>query len=205
MTQTVRLLLFRFAILLPAMLLLWRLVLLKPLLAVSRGVAEVSFSLLPGSGSAELITLDGKGDWIVHASLLFREREVTRQTGLQSPGVRTPLQMLQCFSLCLPIFWALALVTWPGKRVLRVLGLGTFVLAIMSQLSLMAFVAYWTNQFFFVASSPFWMYLLKVTAYCSIDVVPYAVPLALVILLDPEMRRLVCGESTLQTRKRQRS
>ena len=113
-----------FLILLPSLLVLWRLVLLEPLQALSRGAIQGVFSLLPfpGSRSAELITVDSNnGDWVVHASLLlWPEREITVQlAGAHEAGVRVQPVMLQCFSLCLPIFWALALAVWPGKQLFR--------------------------------------------------------------------------------------
>jgi hypothetical protein len=192
-----------FAVLLGALLVLWRLVLLEPLLTMSRGAIQSVFSLLPypGSGSAELITVDsGNGDWVVHASLLLLpERAITTQlAGLRDAGVRTQPVMLQCFSLSLPIFWALALAAWPGKPLGRVLGIGTPLLVIVNQLSLLLFVAYWTNRYFVVASSPWTEFCLNLAGYFALNVAPYATPLILVIWLDRRLRSLVFGGSTPQ-------
>ncbi|SPF45177.1 membrane hypothetical protein [Candidatus Sulfopaludibacter sp. SbA4] len=187
-----------FVILLATMLLLWRLVLLKPMLALSRDIVEVSFSLLPSAGSAELITMDSNGDWIVRASLLFPAREATRQASMGEVGVRTSRKMLQCFSLCFPIFWALALAAWPGRRVWPVLGMGTLLLTITSQLSLVLFLAYWINNFYVVASTPWGTFWMKLAGNCTMDVIPYAAPLLLIIWLDRGLRSLVFGESKPQ-------
>src|ERR1017187_6825358 len=187
-----------FLILLPSLLVLWKLLLLEPLEALSRGAIQGVFSLLPfpGSGSAELITVDrGNGDWIVHASLLLLpEREITVQiAGANEAGVRMQPVMLQCFSLGLPIFWALALAVWPGKRLWRVLGIGTLLLAIISQVSLMLFLAYWTDRYFVVASSTWSEFWLQLAGYLTLNLVPYATPLVLVISLHRRLRALVFG------------
>lgn len=191
--------LVQFVILLAAMLLLWHVVLLEPLLALSRGAIEVSFSLLPlpGGSSAELIRVDSNGDWIVLAPhLLLPEREITRQAfGSREAGVRIQRELLPTLSLCLPIFWALALAARPGKRFGRVLGIGTLLLAIISQLSLVVFLAYWTDNYFVVASSPWTRFGLQVIEYLSLNVVPYAAPLVVVISLDRGLRSLLFGES----------
>jgi hypothetical protein len=194
-----------FVILLATMLLLWRVVLLKPLLALSRGAIQVCFRLLPlpASGSAELITVDSSnGDWIVHGSLLLlREREITQQlAGSRDAGVRTQPVMLQIFSLSLPIFWALVLPVWPGKRIWRILGAGTLLLAAISELSLVLFLAYWTNRYFVVASAPWSEYCLQVAGYCTLNLVPYAAPLVLVIWLHRGLRSLVFGGPKWQKR-----
>lgn len=187
-----------FLILLPSLLVLWRLVLLEPLKALSRGAIQGVFSLLPfpGSGSAELITVDSNnGDWVVHASLLlWQEREITVQlAGAHEAGVRVQPVMLQCFSLCLPIFWALALAVWPGKQLFRVLGIGTLLLAIISEASLVLFLAYWSDRYFVVASSTWAEFWLQLAGYLTLNVVPYATPLVLVIGLHQRLRALVFG------------
>jgi len=185
-----------FVIILPTMLVLWRLVLLRPMLAVSRDVVEVSFSLLPGVGSAEFITMDSNGDWIVRASLLFPARERTRQASRGEVGLRASREMLQSFSLCFPVFWALTLAAWPGRRLWPVLGMGSLLLTLTSQLSLVLFLAYWINNFYVVASTPWGTFWLTLAGNCTIDVVPYATPLLLIIWLDRGLRSLVFREST---------
>jgi hypothetical protein len=194
-----------FVILLATTLLLWRLVLLTPLKALSRGAIQVCFRLLPlpGSGSTELITVDSAtGDWIVHGSLLLlRERDITQElAGSSDAGVRMQPAMLQLFSLSLPIYWALALPVWPDKRLWRVLGTGTLLLAVISELSLVLFLAYWINRYFVVASAPWSDFCLRFAGYFTLNVVPYAAPLAMVIWLHPGLRSLVFGGPTWQTR-----
>jgi hypothetical protein len=171
------------------------------MLALSRDVMEVADSLLPSARTdpAEFITADGQGDWIVRAALLFQAREVTRQTALREPDVRTPRRILQSFSLAFPIFWALALAVGSGKRLAPVLGLGTLLLIIVSQLSLVLFLAYWINIFYVVAQSSWAGFLLHMGGYCAINVIPYAAPLALIIWLDPRLRSRVLGGSIPQT------
>jgi len=168
------------------------------MLALSRDVTEVSFSLLSSAGSAELITIDSNGNWIVRASLLFPARETTRQTGPGEVGVRTSRKMLQCFSVCFPIFWALALAARPGRRLWPVLGMGTLLLTITSQLSVMLYLAYWINNFYVVASTPRGTFWVTLAGNCTIDVIPYAIPLLLIISLDRRLRSLVFGESKQQ-------
>ncbi len=187
-----------FLVLLAAMLIFWRLVLLQPLESIQRSVIQVCFRVLPfpGSGSNELITVDnGNGDWIAHASLLLLpEREVTRQlAGAQEAGVRLQPAMLQLFSLCLPLYWAMSLAVWPGKEVWRVLGIGTLVLAAVAELSLIIFLAHWVNRYFVVASSPWGEFCLQSAGYFTLNVVPYAAPLVVVIWLHRRLRSLVFG------------
>jgi hypothetical protein len=190
-----------FVLFFAATLLLWRLVLLSPMLALSRDVMEASFSLLASArtDAAELITADGNGDWIVRASLLFQPRQVTRQTALPEPDVRTPRRILQSFSLAFPIFWALALAVGSGKRLGPVLGLGTLLLTIVSQLSLVVFLAYWINFFYVVTQSPLTGFLLHMGGYCALNVIPYAAPLVLIIWLEPRLRSQLLGGSIPQT------
>lgn len=187
-----------FLILLASLLPLWKLVLLQPMMALSRGAIQGSFHLLPfpESASGELITVDtGNGDWIVHASLLLLpEREITKQiAGLHEAGVRMQPVMLQCFSVCLPIFWALALAVWPGRHFWRVLGIGTLLLAVISEASLVLFLAYWTDRYFVVASSTWTQFCLQLAGYLTLNVVPYATPVVLVIWLHRRLRSLVFG------------
>jgi hypothetical protein len=192
-----------FVVLLASTLLLWRLVLLPPLLTLSRGAIQSLFRLLPfpGSGSAELISVDGSnGDWVVHASLLsLSERDLTKQiAGSHEAGVRVQPVMLQCFSVSLPIFWSLALAAWPGKELGRILGVGTLLLVVVNELSLMLFLAHWSNRYFVVAASPWPAFFLQLAGYCALNVIPYATPLILVISLDRGLRLRVFGESTIR-------
>jgi hypothetical protein len=187
-----------FLILLVCLLAFWRLVLLEPLKVLSRDAFQGIFSLLPfpNSGNAQLITVDSaNGDWVVHASLLgLTEREITIQiAGAQEAGVRVQPVMIQCFSLSLPIFWALALAVWPGKDLWRVLGIGTLLVAIISQLSLLLFLAYMTDRYFVVASSTWSQFLLQLAGYLTLNMVPYATPVILVIWLHRRLRELVFG------------
>lgn len=176
-----------FGILLSAALALWRLVLLKPLLALSRDVVDISFSLLVGVSSAGYVTVDSGGDWIVHDPLRFPE-----------PRIAVALEGLQCFSMCLPIFWALALAARPGQRLWRVLGLGTLLLVVVSQLSLVLFLVYDANPSFGMVSAPWAVFLLHVAGYCTLNVVPYAAPLMMVMWLDRNLRAQVFPEPTPQ-------
>ena len=68
----------------------------------------MSFSLLPGAGPAEVVTVDSKGDWTVRPSALTNKETVALRSGLQQ------------FSVCLPIFWALTVAT--GLRLQRLCG-----------------------------------------------------------------------------------
>jgi hypothetical protein len=185
-----------FAILMASLLVFWRLVLLKPALDFERGAIQACFRVLPlaSSGSGELITLDPQnGDWVVHASLLhLPEREVTRQiAGAQDAGVRTQPVMLQCFSVCFPLFWAVTLAVWPGKEAWRILGIGTLALAIVSEVALILFVAYWTDRYFVVAASRGGEFFLQLVGYCALNVIPYATPLIMAVWLHRRLQAWV--------------
>jgi hypothetical protein len=190
-----------FLLLLLSLLLLWKFVLLQPVLVLSRQAIEKSFSLLPcpKSGAAQLITVDpANHDWVIHAALLLlTPREITVQlAGDHEAGVRVQPPNLECFHLCLPIFWALVFPVWPGKQLWRILGIGTLVLAIVAQVSLMLFLAYWLNRYFVVAASVWWQFWLNFAGYCTVSVVPYAAPVVLIIVLHRRLRALVFGGST---------
>jgi hypothetical protein len=194
-----------FPILLVAFLALWRLVLLTPLLEASRSIIQGCFRVLPfpGSSTGELVTVDPRnGDWIVHASLLLLpEREITKQIAAgHEAGVRTPPVMLQCFTLSLPIFWALSLTVWPGKRLWRILGIGTAVLAAVSLVTLVIFLAYWTDRYFVVASALWGEFLVQLGGYLTLNVVPYITPLIVVIWLHRRLRSWVFGVFQSQIR-----
>ncbi len=194
-----------FPILLIAFLVLWRLVLLTPLLDGYRGIIQSCFRILPfpASSTSELITVDPQnGDWIVHASLLLLpERDITKQIAAgHEAGVRTPPVMLQCFTLSLPIFWALTLTVWPGKRVWRILGIGTAVLAAVSLFTLVIFLAYWTDRYFVVASTLWAEFLVQLAGYLTLNVTPYLTPLIAVMWLHRRLRSLVFGVFQAQIR-----
>ncbi|HLK65923.1 MAG TPA: hypothetical protein VKU19_20955 [Bryobacteraceae bacterium] len=187
-----------FAALLVCALVLWKLVLLTPLLDFSRTVIQVCFRALPfpESQTQQLITVDnGNGDWVVHASYLhLAERDITKQiAGEHEAGVRTQPVMLQVFSLSLPFFWALSLAVWPGKQAARILGLGTLLQLLISQIAMIFFLAYWTDRYFVVASALWSEFLLQLTGYCALNVVPYAAPLITVIWLHQRLRVWVFG------------
>ena len=194
-----------FPILLVAFLVFWRLALLTPLLEAYRGIIQGCFRVLPfpGSSTSELITVDPQnGDWIVHASLLLLpEREITKQIAAgHEAGVRTQPVMLQCFTLSLPIFWALSLAVWPGKRLWRILGIGTAVLAASSLLTLVIFLAYWTDRYFVVASALWGEFLVQLAGYLTLNVTPYLTPLVVVIWLHRRLRSWVFGVFQSQIR-----
>jgi hypothetical protein len=188
-----------FVILLVATILFWKIVLLKPLNAMLRGVSELSFSLLPGGGSTEIITVDANGDWLIHASVLFRPRPVAQhnlQPNADPQIVRTPYQWFPALTLALPIFWAIALAVRPGKGVWRILGIGTLSLTLLSLFSAVLYLANWTNQFYEVLSWPPASFLLETTGYTLMSVAPYAAPLVVIMWLDRTLRSRVFGEST---------
>jgi hypothetical protein len=194
-----------FPILLVAFLVLWRLVLLTPLLDAYRGIIQGCFRALPfpASSTSELITVDPQnGDWIVHASLLLLpEREITKQIAAgHEVGVRTQPVMLQCFTLSLPIFWSLSLTVWPGKRLWRILGIGTAVIAASSLLMLVIFLAYWTDRYFVVASAQWGEFLVQLAGYLMLNVTPYLTPLVVVIWLHRRLRGWVFGVFQSQIR-----
>lgn len=177
-----------FLLLLVPMLTFWRLVLLRPLLTLSFSAVDASFSLLLGNHSEGYVTLaNSRGDWTVHDPLLSPQ-----------PQISAPVEALQCFSLCLPIFWALALAPGFSQRVWRVLGLGTLLLVIVSQLSIVLFVVYQANQYFGIVSAAWAVFLLHLAGYCSVAVVPYAAPLLIFIWLDRNLRAQVFREPIQQ-------
>ena len=166
-------------------LLLWRYVLEKPLLEMSQAVVEVSFALLPGAGTDEVVTVDGNGDWLVYPAALVRKKATMSRSGLR------------CFSVSLPTFWALALGVSRKTSLWRVLGSGTLLLTIVSQLSVVLYVACWA--LYDAGRWPTATPLLNAAAYFLVDVVPYAFPPAVLIWLDSGLRSLVFGESRQKT------
>jgi hypothetical protein len=188
----------RFLPLLFANLLLWRLVLVTPLLDMLRLGVEISFSLLHTRGAISYVSVDHGGDWIVHPSGLFPEREMARRAGLTDPVMRAPRQTLQVLTISLPLFWALALAAWPHKQFLRVFGVGTLLLVSIAQVSVVVLLAYWINQRLLIASSAWGNFCLMVAGNLVVQVVPFAAPVIFVIWLDEELRWMVFGASTPQ-------
>jgi hypothetical protein len=174
-----------FVPLLIAALLLWRLVFLAPLLELSRVVVEVSFSLLPGAGPAEVVSVDSKGDWTVRPSAITSRETVVLRSGLQQ------------FSVCLPIFWALTVAAgFSLQKLGRILGIGTLILMISSQISVVLFLV--CDVLSTVVSSHAALSMINMVHYCLGWVVPYASPLVQLIWLDRQLRELVFGESRTQ-------
>lgn len=190
--------LVRFLPLLVGTLLVWRFLLLSPLLDCSRAGVETFFHLIPGDSMGH-IRVENQGDWIVYPPGPPPERGAVQKAGLLTElGVRMPRGMLQCFSLSLPIFWALVLATYPHQRSGRLWGIGSLVLVGISAVSLLVYLAYWSNNLFVIVSSALGNYLLTLAGKLGFGVVPYAAPLVLVIWLDPELRLAVFGESKPQ-------
>ncbi len=182
------------------MLVVWWWVLLSPMLAGLRLSTGAVLWLTPGGRTASGVIIQPDGDWLVRVPLpgfLAKQDAVQRAYGRKpgAPPVNVRSFRLtigetipKFFTLGFPLFWALVLATPYSRRVWRVLAIGTGLLAILAQLSLLVYVAYSivTNLQLVTSSVP--ATLWRSVEYLNVNVVPYVAPLLLAAWLHTDLR-----------------
>jgi hypothetical protein len=183
--------LLRASVLLAAMLLLWWLTLVNPLLAVLRLGADLPLRCLPGATRDAAVRVLPTGDWSFRVSV--PSSLLNPSTGSQAPRYRgiqleLPQSSLVRFTLAFPVFWALVLCDPDGRRVWRSLGLGTAAIAAISLMQVFVFVGYTIETTLHLIRSGFAVWLLDYVNYMNSWLITYTVPFCVALWIHRRLR-----------------
>lgn len=187
-----------------AMLTVWWWLLVSPMLAGLRLTTSAILWLMPGGRSASGVTLQPDGDWAVRVPLpeflvsqQAIQRAYSRVMGAPKPvNVRSfrlaiADRVPTFFTLGFPLFWALAVAGPLSRRVWRVLAIGTALLAVLTQLSLLIYIAYAIETTLQLVTSGLAAGLWRAVEYLNVNVVPYVAPLLLAAWLHRDLRQQI--------------
>jgi hypothetical protein len=156
--------------------------------------------LMPGGGGASGVILQPDGDWLLRIPLpgfLTKQDAVQRAYGRKpgAPPVNVRAFRLTIadriptfFTLGFPLFWALVLAAPRSRRLWRVLAIGTGLLAVLAQLSLLLYAAYSIETTLKLATSAVSTALWNGVEYLNVNVAPYVAPLLLAAWLHTGLR-----------------
>jgi hypothetical protein len=178
----------------------WWWLLLSPMMAGLRVSTAAVLWLLPGGRTASGVMLQPDGDWQLRVPLpgwLARQDAVQKAYG-RAPGA-PPVNVRSFrltiaeriptfFTLGFPLFWALALAAPRTRQWGRVLGIGTALLAVLAQLSLLTYTAYSIVANLHLATSAAATTFWRSIEYLNVNVVPYVAPLLLAAWLHAGLR-----------------
>ena len=192
--------LLRGLVLLPAMLALWWLLLLNPLLAMLRASAEIALRALPRAGALTRITEETGGDWAIRMPLP-NPLEATAQQMFgsnQARPVRTRFLTLRLprgsiirFTMSMPLFWAIVLAAPLSRRTARAVVAGSALLAVLALLSGALFVVCTIHQQIPLVSSRAGAFALDLSHYLNVDALPYLAAIVLAFWLHADLRSQV--------------
>jgi len=192
--------LLRGLVLLPAMLALWWLLLLNPLLDMLRVSAQLALRALPRAGALTRITEEAGGDWAIRMPLPSPlETTAQRMFGAnQTQPVKTrfltlrlPRQAFIRFTMAMPLFWAIVLAAPLSRRTVRAVLAGSALLAVLALLTGALFVAYTIHQQIPLVLSRAGVFLLKFSHYLNTDALPYLAAIVLAFWLHADLRSQV--------------
>jgi hypothetical protein len=195
---------FRFLLrgssLLLALLALWWWVLLTPMLGGMRVATDLILRTLPGGSSVGSVTLGSGKDWVLRVPMpaaLANQDSVQRAFG-RAPGA--PAVKVRSFKLAIaegiptffllsfPLFWALVLAAPRMRRLGRVVAIGTGLLALLAELSLLLYTAFSIEINLHLVTSSAAAAIWRGAEYLNVNVVPYLVPLLLAVWLHEGLR-----------------
>ncbi|HUB77155.1 MAG TPA: hypothetical protein VMB03_00095 [Bryobacteraceae bacterium] len=178
----------------------WWWLLLSPMLAGLRITTRAALWVLPGGRSASGVAVEPDGDWSLRVPLpqfLAKQERVQRAYG-RVPGA-PPVNVRSFrliignriptfFTLGFPLFWTLVIAGPRSRRLWRVLGAGSALLAILAQLSLLLYAWYSVQATLGLQTSPTATAVWNAVEYLNVNVAPYAAPLFFAAWLDVELR-----------------
>jgi hypothetical protein len=192
--------LLRGMVLLPAMLALWWLLLLNPLLDMLRVSAELALRALPRAGALTRITEETGGDWAIRMPLpnpleaaaqqMFGSNQ-KRQVKTRFLTLRLPRRLFIRFTMAMPLFWAIVLAAPVSRRTARAMVAGSALLAVLALLSSALFVAHTLHQQIPLVSSRAGVFLLDFSHYLNTDALPYVAAIVLALWLHADLRSQV--------------
>ena len=192
--------LLRGSALLLAMLAVWWWLLLSPMLAGLRLSTGAILWLLPGGRAASGVTVEPNGDWMLRvpipqsvANLEAVQRAYGRAPGAPRVLVRSIKlaiadRLPTFFTLGFPLFWALVLAAGRTPRLWRAVGIGTALLALVAQLSLLLYTAYSIQANLHLVTSPLAVALWNGAEYLNVNVAPYVAPIVIAPWLHTALR-----------------
>lgn len=179
---------------------LWWWVLLSPMLVGLRLSTDAILWLLPGGRSASGVMVEPNGDWMVRVPIpesVAQQDAVQRAYG-RAPGA-PPVKVRSFklaiadriptfFTLGFPLFWALMLAAPRTPPLWRVAAIGTGLLALLAQLSLLLYTAYSIETNLKLATSAPAVTLWNAAEYLNVNVVPYLAPMLIAPWLHTALR-----------------
>ena len=182
---------------------LWWWVLLGPMLAGLRFSTGLALWLLPGGGSAPGVIIAPNGDWILRVPIpgFVAKQDAVQQAYGRVPG-QPPVKVRSFrltiadriptfFTLGFPLFWALMLAAPRSRVVWRALGIGTALLAVLAQLSLLLYAVYSIETTLRLATVGLAATLWSAAEYLNINVAPYLAPLLIAPWLHKGLREQI--------------
>jgi hypothetical protein len=178
----------------------WWWLLLSPMLAGLRLSTRVLLWVMPGGSSASGVTVQPDSDWLLRIPLpgfLARQDAVQRAYG-RAPGA-PPVNIRSFrlvigeriptfFTLGFPLFWALVLAAPRSRRLWRVVAIGSALLALLAQLSLLFYAAFSIETNLHLATSAAASAIWSAVEYLNVNVAPYLAPVLLAAWLHTELR-----------------
>jgi len=195
--------LLRGLVLLPAMLALWWLLLLNPLLDILRVSAQLALRALPRAGALTQITAEAGGDWAIRMPLPSPlETAAQRMFAVQRTQpvkprfltLRLPRQAFIRFTMAMPLFWAIVLAAPLSRRTARAVAGGKALLAGLALLEGALFLAYTIHQQIPLVASRAGVFLLSFSHYLNTDALPYLAAIVLAFWLHADLRSLVFSQ-----------
>jgi hypothetical protein len=190
---------------------LWWWVLLSPMLAGLRLSTGAVLWMLPGGRSTSGVTVETGGEWMVRVPIpefVAKQDAVQRAYG-RAPGA-APVKVRSFklevadrvptfFTLSFPLFWALVLAAGRTPRLWRVLAMGTVLLALLAQLSLLVYTAYTIETTLGLATAGLAATLWGAAEYLNVNVAPYIAPMVIAPWLHTGLRAQIFSWSGVES------
>jgi hypothetical protein len=183
--------------LLAALLILWWLVLMNPLLFLLHQAVDVCGGVVSSGAAAFSVTETPSGDWTFEVPLeavLPPSPANPAPQQIHSISFDMARSVAGAFTFGLPVYWALMLAAPGIRRNIRPLLLGTLAVAILEiVLALLTaeILAQVTLARMVRAHDPIGHWFLRFGYYLAVDTIPYLMPFAVAICSHRELREQV--------------
>lgn len=187
-----------------AVLAIWWMLLLDPMLSALRSASELVLHFLPGGSEVAQIRIQPDGNWLLRIPLpkaMGKLKSTQKIFGyypqdgkpvkVRSASIPMERQFPALFTVGLPFFWALWFAAPYGPNSLPAFLAGSLVLAIVSVISFVfyTFCAVAVVLHFTPAGAE--GFLLDMGRFLVLNIIPYAGPVLLAIGLNRGIQRLV--------------
>ena len=192
--------LLRGSALLIGLLTLWNFALQGPMLQTLQAVGDLSARIVFGGKRGEFMRETSPETWTFRVPLgtnLPASPQNPTPRRIDSIDFDLPRPDVSNFTFSLPMFWAIALAAPGWRRNLRPLLIGTGVLAVVELIFLLVFARTWAQKVLIQLSSvpagPLESWLLRLSDYMTLNVLPFAAPFAVIFTVHADLRRAVFG------------